>query len=113
MDATLWTVGPGTFVDEMLKLANAVNVGAMQGNDGGAQQYYQFAAEQLIAADPDVILLPNTAFQSVEEFTKDARFAALTAVKDGQVYLVNDTLITQARPTYRRGLQSPGAGRPS
>ena len=35
MDNTLWTVGPGTFVDDMLKLANAVNVGSMQGSDGG------------------------------------------------------------------------------
>lgn len=106
VDNTLWTVGPGTFVDDMLKLANAVNVGAMQGSDGGAQQYYQFAAEQLIAADPDVILLPNTAFKTVEEFTSDSRFSALTAVKDGQVYLVNDTIITRPGPRIAEGFKA-------
>ena len=106
VDNTLWTVGPGTFVDDMLKLANAVNVGAMQGSNGGAQQYYQFAAEQLIAADPDVILLPSTAFKTVEEFTKDARFSALTAVKDGQVYLVDDTIITRPGPRIAEGFKA-------
>jgi iron complex transport system substrate-binding protein len=106
VDNTLWTVGPGTFLDDMLMLANAVNVGAMQGTDGGAQQYYQFAAEQLIAADPDVILLPNTAFKSVEEFTGDARFSGLTAVKDGRVYLVNDTIITRPGPRIAEGFKA-------
>jgi iron complex transport system substrate-binding protein len=106
VDNTLWTVGPGTFVDDLLKLANAVNIGSMPGSDGaGVQQYYQFAPEQLIAADPDVILLPNTAYKTVDEFTSDPRFAQLSAVKDKQVFLIDDVIVTRPGPRISTGLE--------
>ncbi len=106
VDNTLWTVGPGSFVDELLKDVNVVNVGNMPGSSSAAaQQYYQFSAEQLVAADPDIILLPNTAYKSIDEFTKDPRFASLTAVTNGKVILVNDTLITRPGPRIALGLK--------
>jgi iron complex transport system substrate-binding protein len=101
VDNTLWTCGPGSFVDELLSLVNVVNVASLTPDAPGVQPYYQFSPEQLVAADPDVILLPNTAYTSAEEFTKDARFAGLNAVKNGHVYVVNDILIT--RPGARIG----------
>ncbi len=107
VDNTLWTAGPGSFVDELLKLVNAVNVGSMTSpGSPAAQAYYQFAPEQLIAADPDVILLPNTAYQSVEEFTGDPRFAQLRAVTEGKVFLVNDVIITRPGPRIGEGLEA-------
>jgi iron complex transport system substrate-binding protein len=101
VDNTLWTSGPGSFVDGLLTLVNATNVGSMQPEGAGVQPYYQFTPEQLVAADPDIILLPNTAYTKVEEFTGDPRFASLKAVKEGKVFLVNDILIT--RPGARIG----------
>lgn len=101
LDNTLWTVGPGSFVDELIRLAGATNVGA-----SGPQAFYQFTPEQLVAADPDMILLPNTAFTSTDEFLKDPRFADLRAVKDGKVMLVNDTIITRPGPRIAEGLKS-------
>ena len=106
LDNTLWTAGPGSFVDEILKLVNAVNVGSMQGGNAAAQQYYQFAPEQLIAADPDVILLPNTAYKSIDEFVNDARFAGLTAVKEGHVYLIDDVIVTRPGPRVAEGIKA-------
>ncbi len=107
LDNTLWTAGPGSFVDELLKLVGATNVGSMQGGDSAAAQaYYQFAPEQLIAADPDVILLPNTAYKSVDEFVNDTRFAKLSAVKDGHVFLINDVIITRPGPRIGEGLKT-------
>lgn len=106
LDNTLWTAGPGSFVDELLEIVNATNVGSMQGADSAAAQaYYQFAPEQLIAADPDVILLPNTAYQSVDEFVQDSRFAQLRAVKEGRVYLIDDVIITRPGPRLGDGLE--------
>ena len=101
LDNTLWTVGPGSFVDELIQLAGATNVGA-----DGPQAFYQFTPEQLVAADPDMILLPNTAFKSTDEFLKDPRFANLRAVKDGKVVLVDDTIITRPGPRIAEGLKS-------
>ena len=61
LDNTLWTCGPGSFVDELLTLGQRHQRGRAPGADGAAAQaYYQFAPEQLVAADPDVILLPGS-----------------------------------------------------
>ena len=107
LDNTLWTAGPGSFVDELLKLVNATNVGSMEGTDSAAvQPYYQFAPEQLIAADPDVILLPNTAYTSIDEFVADPRFADLRAVKEGRVILIDDVVITRPGPRIGQGLKA-------
>jgi iron complex transport system substrate-binding protein len=107
LDNTLWTAGPGSFVDELLKLVGATNIGSLPGSDSsGAQAYYQFAPEQLIAADPDVILLPNTAYKSIDEFVNDPRFTKLSAVQDGHVYLINDTIVTRPGPRVGEGLKA-------
>lgn len=106
VDNTLWTSGPGSFVDELLTLAHATNVASMPGADSAAvQAYYQFAAEQLIAADPDIILLPQTAYADLEEFTGDARFASLRAVKEGRVHLIDDIMVTRPGPRIGEGLK--------
>jgi iron complex transport system substrate-binding protein len=107
VDNTLWTAGPGSFVDAMLKLVGATNVGAMQGGDSAAAQaYFQFTPEQLIAADPDIILLPNTAYKSIDEFVNDPRFAEMSAVQAKHVYLVNDVIITRPGPRIGDGLKA-------
>jgi iron complex transport system substrate-binding protein len=107
LDNTLWTAGPGSFVDELLKLVNATNVGSMESADSAAvQPYYQFAPEQLVAADPDVILLPNTAYATIDEFVADPRFADLRAVKEGRVILIDDVIITRPGPRIGQGLKA-------
>ncbi len=106
LDNTLWTAGPGSFVDELLTLVNAINVASAAGVDSAAAQaYYQFAPEQLVAADPDVILLPGSVYTTSDEFTSDPRFAGLTAVKEGRVVVVDDVLITRPGPRIGEGLK--------
>jgi len=106
LDNTLWTAGPGSFVDELLGLANAANVAADPGADGvAAQAYYQFAPEQLVAADPDVILLPGSIYMSAEEFTSDPRFAGLKAVKEGRVVVIDDVIVTRPGPRIAEGVK--------
>jgi len=104
LDNTLWTAGPGSFVDELLKLVGATNIGSMAGSPAAGQPYFQFTPEQLVAADPDVILLPSSTYQSVDEFTSDPRFANLTAVKEGAVSIVDDVVITQPGPRIGEGV---------
>jgi iron complex transport system substrate-binding protein len=106
VDNTLWTCGPGSFVDDMLTLAHATNVASSSPDSAGVQAYYQFAPEQLVAADPDIILIPNTAYKSVDEFTSDARFSSLRAVKEDRVYLINDVVVTRPGPRIGEGLKT-------
>ncbi len=105
VDNTLWTAGPGSFVDQLLTLAHATNVADTA---GGAKAFYQFAPEQLVASNPDVILLPKSMYKTdadVAAFTKDPRFAGLTAVKNNQVVVVDDVIVTRPGPRIAEGLQ--------
>lgn len=106
LDNTLWTCGPGSFVDELLGLASCTNVASKDIPAGAmADAYYQFSPEQLVAADPEIILLPSSSgYSSAEEFTSDSRFAGLTAVKEGQVFLFDDTTLTRPGPRVGEGL---------
>jgi iron complex transport system substrate-binding protein len=102
LDNTLWTCGPGSFVDELLALAGATNVASVDG--AATDAYYQFSPEQLVAADPDAILLPGSIYMSAEEFTSDARFAGLKAVADGRVTVIDDVIVTLPGPRIGDGL---------
>ena len=105
VDNTLWTVGPGSFVDELLNLLGVTNVADTPAGGAAAKSYYQFSAEQLVAADPDVILLPGSVYKSAQEFTSDPRFAGMKAVKNGTVKVIDDVLVTRPGPRIAQGLQ--------
>jgi iron complex transport system substrate-binding protein len=104
VDNTLWTCGPGSFVDELLSLLHVKNV-ADANTGGAAHAYYQFSPEQLLAADPSVILLPGSVYNSADEFTKDPRFAGLSAVKNGKVFVIDDIIVTRPGPRIAEGLE--------
>lgn len=99
LDDTLWTVGPGSFVDELITLAGAANVGA-----SGSSAYFQYTPEELVAADPDAVILPNTVFPTAEAFAADPRFAPMRAVTEGRVYLIDDITVTRPGPRVGEGL---------
>lgn len=104
LDDTLYTCGPGSFVDGLLSLASATNVASTDaGSD--APDYYQFAPEQLVASDPDIVIL-GAFYGGVDKFTADPRFAGLTAVSEGRVFALDaqyDTLLTLAAPRIVEG----------
>ena len=107
LDNTLWTAGPDSFVDELIKLAGGTNIGSMSDTLAAGQKYFQLTPEQLVAADPDIVLLPKSTYtKGIEEFTGDPRFAGMSAVKSGQVFIVDDVPITQPGIHVGEGLQT-------
>lgn len=109
LDDTLYTCGPGSFVDQLLSLASATNVASATGPAGSAAKaYYQFTPEQLVAADPDLVVL-GSFYGGVDKFTSDPRFSGLTAVKEGHVLALDeqsDKLLTLAAPRIVEGFRS-------
>ncbi len=109
MDETLYTCGLDTFVDELLGLASATNVASQPQADGTvAMGYFPFTPEQLVAADPDMVIL-GAFYGGVEKFTSDPRFAGLTAVKEGRVFVLDDQydkLLTLAAPRIVEGFKA-------
>lgn len=85
-----FTVGSGTFQNELIALAGGKNVAATQSG------WYQISLEVIVDADPDMIILEDYEYgispESVE--ARSSTWASLSAVKNGCVYPVEDSDLT-------------------
>ncbi len=54
IDPTLYTAGPGTFIDDVIRRAGGVNIAA-----GATTAYPQLSQEQVVSANPEVIILAD------------------------------------------------------
>lgn len=98
----LYTAGPHSFVNSLIDMAGAVNIGASLSN----QQYPQVTAEQVVKANPDDILIDPSAGTTVRHEEHQAGFSAVTAVKRGHVYDVpNPSYINEPSPALVMGLK--------
>lgn len=73
-------VGPGTYLDDLLKLAHARNIA-----DGSAQAWPRLSIEYIIASRPQVILDGQMGTDPHSPATFWEKFASLPAVRDGRV----------------------------
>lgn len=96
-----WTTGSGTFIDTLLEMAKAENVGRAMGS-----QYGQMSIEALLEADPDFILLGDANFGvTPEQVIARPGWGELTAVKEGRVLPFNDDLASRPGPRLVDGLE--------
>lgn len=112
-DDPLMSAGPGSFFDDMIRLAGGINVA------GDAQSPWpQVSPEAIIARDPEVIL--TTQAEWAERLRSGAlpAWAGTTAVRQGRIHVVEDNLVSRPGPRIVEGLeqvaraiQSQGAGR--
>ena len=80
----------------------------------GSPDKYDIAAERLLTADPQVILLGDAAYGvKPDDVAKRPGWSTMTAVKDGAIRPIDDTTITRPGPRLFSGLQLPGSGHPS
>jgi len=92
-----WTVGKGEFMDELIVEAGAVNVADQEG-------WYEFSEEQIIEANPDVILY-GAGVEGLEATIKGrAGWDKLDAVTGGQVVGIDDSLISRPGPRITEAL---------
>ena len=102
IDKTLFTPGPGSFVDDLLTKAGAANIASDA--KGG---YGQLSTEIIIARDPEVILLGDMLFGETPETLK-ARpgWGNITAVKTNRIIPVPDeNLVARPGPRIIDGLE--------
>lgn len=89
-----WTTGPGTFVDLLINRAGGSNVGAAL--DG---EWAQISSEELVAADPQVILLGDALYGvTVESVAARTGWDSITAVKNNAIYPFNPDTATRPGP---------------
>ncbi|MDA0256727.1 MAG: ABC transporter substrate-binding protein, partial [Chloroflexi bacterium] len=89
----LYTAAPDTFIGGMLALLRAENVAA-----GAASPFPQLTAEAVLAADPQVVLLADGEWVSVESVAQRPGWAGVAAVTSGRIYPINPDLGNRPGP---------------
>ena len=97
-----YTAGPGTFVDLLITRAGGINVGK-----GLTSQWAQISLEQLVVANPSIIILGDSAYgTNPDSLKKRAGWGGLAAVQNGQIYPIDDNLISRPGPRLVDGLEA-------
>ena len=97
-----YSVGPGNFVDDMIALAGGTNV-----FEKVETPFPQVSAEQVVAANPDVIILSDAAYGiTIESVLKRPGWQVITAVKQQRVEPIDDNLVSRPGPRLVEGLEA-------
>lgn len=80
--ALLSTAPKDMYQATLIRMGGGVNAGDSLEGDSWTEVSY----EQVLAMNPDVILLPSDASYTVEDVMADAQLAGVTAVKESKVY---------------------------
>jgi iron complex transport system substrate-binding protein len=97
----LMTAGKGTYIDDMITIAGGENIGAQAGTG-----FPNFSTEVLVKDDPQVYIADSGSMSKPGDIKQRAGFEALTAVKDGHVYVIDDSTIARPGPRLADGLLS-------
>jgi iron complex transport system substrate-binding protein len=96
-----WTAGKGTYVDILMGMAGGTNI-AQSAGDG----WIQMSQEAVIAANPDIILLGDSAYGTTPAIVA-ARpgWDQIAAVKNNTVYPFDDNTVSRPTPRIIDGLE--------
>lgn len=99
----LFTAGKGTLMDELITLAGGTNVVTQPG-------YVGYSSEQLIKANPEVYFATKGSSSDPAAIEKRPGFSALSAVKNGRVVILDDSLVSRGGPRIVDGLKEIALG---
>jgi len=103
LDASSGYFGPAPdyFGTEMIKVAGGEPL------TSGTNGVYQIGAEQILAFDPEVILLGDAAYGvTPEQVAERPGWDTLTAVKNGDVRPIDDVIVTRPGPRLAEGIRA-------
>jgi len=96
----LTTVGPNTFIYDLLERAGCDPV-----TEEATTDYPEWSVDELVADGPAVYLVTPESAGTVTAVSKRPGFAAIPAIEDGRVVLVDGDLVTRAGPRVIDGLR--------
>jgi iron complex transport system substrate-binding protein len=100
----VYTVGPGSFVFDLLKHAGCDPV-----TSGLHRQYPELSVEAVVEDDPRVYLVDSLSASSPAAVAKRPGFDALSAVREHRVDVIDSDLVTRPGPRIVRGLRELAA----
>ncbi|MGI6083425.1 MAG: ABC transporter substrate-binding protein [Limnochordia bacterium] len=101
-DEPVMSLGPKTLISDLITLAGGISM-----TRDAATDYPSYSLETVIAANPDVVLapaVPGGAGVDPQALKNKAGWRALTAVRQGNVRLVDDNLVSRAGPRVGEGV---------
>ncbi|MGZ8610670.1 MAG: ABC transporter substrate-binding protein [Actinomycetota bacterium] len=96
----LYTVGPGTFIYDLLERAGCDPVTA-----SATGQYPEWSVEDLVEQGPDVYLVSSESGASARAVARRAGFEAVEAVAAGRVFPIDSDLAERPGPRIVQGLR--------
>lgn len=97
----IYTAGNGTFINEMLEMIGAVNVA------GDLEGWPQVSEEEVVNMNPDVILTTYGSYvkDAKEQILNRKGWKDVTAVKNGEIYDVDNDMVTRPGPRLVEGME--------
>jgi len=97
-----YTPGPGSFVNQIIEIAGGENVASR-----ATSPYPQLSAEEIIQANPQVIILSDAAYGvAPESVGKRPGWDVIDAVKNNRVYPIDDNLVSRPGPRVAEGVEA-------
>ena len=94
------TCGRSTYVGDVIAVCGGRNV-----FDGRRERYPRLELVEMVALDPQVILLPSEPYRFTKRHKADFEaFAEVTAVRNGHVFLIDGKMLTWYGPRTARSL---------
>lgn len=97
-----WTYGPGSFGNDLIALAGGVNIA-----ENTSSEYPMLTSEFIIAQDPEVIVYTfgYMTTTTAEEISSRPGWDSITAVVEGDIYSLDDNLLSRYGPRIVDGLE--------
>jgi iron complex transport system substrate-binding protein len=98
----LITVGPGSFIHQLIEIAGGANVAA-----GAASPYPRLSIEAVLKEDPQLIIFPVGASEGIPQGEQELwkRWKTMTAVKTDSFYHIASDLLNRPGPRIVLGLE--------
>lgn len=89
-----FTVGPGSYIQDLIDLAGGTNIAS-----AAASAYPQISLEEVLRADPEVIVLGDADYGTTpEQVAARPGWSGINAVKNKRVYGISDSLVSRPGP---------------
>jgi len=96
-----WTTGSGTFIDYIITQAGGIN--AASSLEG---EYAQISSEELIAVNPDIILLADAPYgTTAESVAERPGWNVITAVSENALYPIDPNMMSVPGPRLVNALE--------
>jgi iron complex transport system substrate-binding protein len=96
----LMSSGPGSFMDEMIKLLGSENIAS-----DAASAYAEFSVETLIERNPEVYITANDGMKTAEDIKTRTGYDQIEAIKNDRIYFLDPDVISRPGPRIVEGLE--------